>query len=180
MIYGLSAHGLAARLGISEAAAQTFLEQFLGLFPTLRLALEENPQCGAIRGCVSNVSGLRRHRARTGVPSSWERNWMNNYPVQGSAATLFKDALNRLDRLYRPRDAWIVIPMHDAVVFEAPLAVLSEVAALTERVMCDVVREWFPQLQPRVEVNIEHPDCWNKDGHADSLNRWLIDPMFTL
>ena len=120
------------------------------------------------------------YRARTGVPSTWETNWIKNYPVQGSAATVFKVAMNRLDRPYREYDAWLVIPMHDAVVFEAPLEHLKAVAELTARVMTDAVREWFPVLRPRVEVNIAQPDCWNKDGHADSLERWAADPCFTL
>ena len=27
---------------------------------------------------------------------------------------------------------------------------------------------------------VDHPDCWNKDGHADSLDRWAADPCYTL
>jgi DNA polymerase-1 len=104
---------------------------------------------------------------------------MVNHPVQGSAAVVFKAAGNRLDRLYRAYDAWLIVPMHDAFVFEAPLEELEKVADLTERVMCEAVMEYFPRLRPRVEVNIKHPGCWNKDGHADSLDRWIEDPMFT-
>jgi DNA polymerase-1 len=180
VIYGLTSHGMATRMGVSEARAGEFLDRFMSLFPALRRALEENPCYTAVRGCVANASGLRRYRARAGVPSTWERNWINNYPVQGSAATVFKDAMNRLDRLYRRYDAWLVIPMHDAVVFEAPLEHLAAVAELTGRVMIETVREWFPALRPRVEVNVAHAECWNKDGHADSLERWAEDPSYTL
>ena len=52
--------------------------------------------------------------------------------------------------------------MHDAFVFEAPTEALCEVAELTERVMCETVREFFPELQPKVEVNISDPTCWGK------------------
>jgi DNA polymerase-1 len=95
--------------------------------------------------------------------------------VQGTAADLFKLAGIRLDRLYRPYDAWLVIPVHDAFVFEAPLPVLGEVAELTRRVMCEVVQEAFPQLQPRAEVNVGRPGCWNKEGEADALEAWLAE-----
>jgi DNA polymerase-1 len=125
-------------------------------------------------------SGLRRHRpAGRGALSTWERNWMVNTPVQGSAAVLFKAAGNRLDRLYRRYDAWLVVPMHDAYVFEAPREVLAEVAGLTARVMCEAVAEHFPELAARAEVNISHPECWNKDGHADSVERWIEDPLYS-
>ena len=52
---------------------------------------------------------------------TWERNWMTNHPVQGSAAVVFKAAGNRLDRLYRACGARLVVPLHDAFVFEAPM-----------------------------------------------------------
>lgn len=104
---------------------------------------------------------------------------MLNHPVQGSAAVVFKVAGNRLDRLYPRHGAKLIVPMHDAYVFEAPIDQLQDVADLTARVMCDAVEEAFPQLRPRVEVNVSHPECWNKDGHADSLERWIEDPTYT-
>jgi DNA polymerase-1 len=82
------------------------------------------------------------------------------------------------DRLYRRHDAWLIVPNHDAFVFEAPLDRVEEVARLTERVMCETVREYFPQLRPRAEVNIKHPECWNKDGHHDSVQKCLDDPTY--
>jgi len=176
VIYGLTAHGLATRMGVSAAEAEAFIARFVAMFPALRAAQHLAPTRAALKGCVSNVSGLRRYRARGGHPTTLERNWVVNYPVQGAAATAFKLAINRLDQLYRPLDAWLLIPMHDAVVFEAPLARLPEAADLTRRVMVEVVREVFPVLRPRVDVNVSHPGCWNKDGRHDSLETWAADP----
>jgi DNA polymerase-1 len=104
---------------------------------------------------------------------------MSNHPVQGSAAVVFKVAGNRLDKLYRRHGAWLVVPLHDAYVFEAPLEALPEVAALTERALCEAVQEHFPCLRPQAEVNIMHPACWNKEGRFDSVERWLEDPTFS-
>ena len=98
---------------------------------------------------------------------------MRNHPVQGSAADAFKLAGIRLDKLYRQYGAKLIIPVHDAYVFEVPLDVLSNVAKLTARVMCESVQELFPNLQPRAEINISHPECWNKEGKADALEQWL-------
>jgi DNA polymerase-1 len=104
---------------------------------------------------------------------------MTNHPVQGSAAAAFKAAGNRLDRLYRRYDAWLIVPLHDAYVYEAPLGSLSEVGELTGRVMCETVQEYFPQLRPGAEVNESDPARWNKDGRADSVDRWIENPCFT-
>ena len=153
----------------------------MAMFPTLERGLRKAAAFGAIRGYATTVSGLRRYRAKgAGRLSNWERNWLTNHPVQGSAAVVFKVAGNRLDRLYRQYDAWLVVPLHDAFVFEAPHSVLKEVARLTESVMCEVVREYFPELDPHVEVNRDHPDCWNKKGHQDAIERWLVDPTYSL
>jgi DNA polymerase-1 len=93
---------------------------------------------------------------------------------------VFKEAGNRLDRLYRGCGARLVVPLHDAFVFEAPLERLGAVAELTERVMIDAVWARFPHLRPRVRLNLTDPTCWNKDGHSDSVDRWIEDPLFTL
>ena len=152
----------------------------MAMFPALRQALADVTALGAVRGFAATASGLRRYRAgRRGPLSRWERNWFANHPVQGSAAVAFKAAGNRLDKLYRRYGASLIIPMHDAYVFEAPLGVLGEVAALTARVMCEAVQEYFSELRPRAEVNIDAPSCWNKGGHADAVEQWVVDPMYT-
>lgn len=80
---------------------------------------------------------------------------------------VFKHAGNRLDRLYQAYGAKIIVPFHDAFVFEAPIVHFDVVAELTRRAMIEAVQEYFPQLMPHAEVNISHPECWNKDGQAD-------------
>ena len=121
IIYGVTPHGLARQLDTTVAAAAALQERFMAMFPTLERGLRKAAAFGAIRGYATTVSGLRRYRARgAGRLSNWERNWLTNHPVQGSAAVVFKVAGNRLDRLYRQYDAWLVVPLHDAFVFECP------------------------------------------------------------
>ncbi|MDB5312976.1 MAG: polymerase [Gemmataceae bacterium] len=182
IIYGLTPHGLAAYLEIPRADAEAMLDRFLGLFPVLRQALADAAYFGSVRGFAATATGLRRYRAagRRGKPSAWERNWLTNHPVQGTAAALFKAAGVRLDRLYRAHDARLIVPLHDAFVFEAPIERLEAVGELTREALCQVVQEAFPELRPRAEVNIAKPGCWNKDGMAESVSRWLADPTFRL
>jgi DNA polymerase-1 len=180
ILYGLTPHGLAAYLNITTAEAVELQRRFLGMFPALAQALSEVPRFAERRGYAQTRLGLRRYRARKGRITVWEQNWMTNHPVQGSAAVVFKAAGNRLDRLYQAYDALLIVPLHDAYVFEAPLEVLEEVGALTGRVLCEAVQEFFPSLRPRADVNVVQPHCWNKDGRADSLDCWIEDPTFAL
>jgi DNA polymerase-1 len=173
IIYGITPVGLAQTLGTTKAKAAALQNRFMAMFPKLKEALVLAAQCGAIRGYAYTISGLKRYRGKGGEASRWEKNWLTNHPVQGSAAVVFKAAGNRLDKLYRQYDARIIIPLHDAFIFEAPLGDLDTVAALTSRVMCDTLQEYFPVLRPQVEVNISRPDCWNKDGDGEELERWI-------
>jgi DNA polymerase-1 len=175
VIYNITPAGLATQLGIGLGRATAERERFLGMFPALARALEEASAYGAIRGHAELCTGLRRQRARDGRPSPWEVNWLRNTPVQGSASVVFKVAGNRLRRRYQHLGARLVLPMHDAFVFECPRAKLKKVAALTREVMRGAVQEFFPMLVPQVDVNIAEPGCWNKDGKARSLELWRED-----
>ena len=173
MIYGITPIGLAQTLGSTKAKAVALQKRFMAMFPQLEEALTLAAQYGAIRGYAYTISGLKRYRAKCLEVTRWEKNWLTNHPVQGSAAVAFKASGNRLDKLYRQYDARIIIPLHDAFIFEAPLEELEAVAELTSRIMCDTLQEYFPVLRPQVEVNISRPDCWNKDGDGDELERWI-------
>jgi DNA polymerase-1 len=177
-IYNITPFGLSLRLNISVERAAEEQARFLCMFPDLARALRQASDFGALRGYAYLCSGLRRWRARTGVPSSWETNWMRNTPVQGSAGVVFKAAGNRLYRRYQHYGAKLILPMHDAFVFEAPQQHLRVVAKITAEVMRSTVQEYFPELDPQVEINIDHPNSWNKDGKHRSLKLWTVSPEY--
>ncbi|MBT3511421.1 MAG: hypothetical protein HN472_17985 [Nitrospina sp.] len=173
IIYGITPIGLAETLRTTKNKATTLFDQFMEMFPDLKYVLESTAQTSGIRGYGCTSTGLRRYREKLGRVSRWERNWLTNHPVQGSAAVVFKDAGNRLMKLYKRYDARIVIPLHDAFIFEAPMDCFEKVTEITEHVMCETLQEHFPELHPQVEANIFLPTCWNKDGDGYVLERWI-------
>lgn len=176
IIYGISDYGLAIQLDVQVSEAAKQKERFLAMFPVLVTALQEASAYGAIRGYAQLCSGLRRHRVNNGRPSKWEANWLRNTPVQGAAGIVFKAAGNRLYQRYQHYGAKLILPLHDAFIFECPEHHLSKVAKLTAEVMCSTVQEYFPVLEPRADINIDSPTCWNKDGHDRSLRLWMAHP----
>ncbi|HHX8482695.1 TPA: DNA polymerase [Vibrio diabolicus] len=175
ILYGLSPFGLGSRLEISELEAKQLMNRFLAMFPTLKHMMETAPQQAAYRGYVSTSTGLHRHRSNNGALSRHETNWMVNMPAQGTAAALFKLAGNRLYQLYKPYNAKLVLAMHDAFIFEAPLDHMEEVGTLTTNVMIQAVIEHFPELKPRIDLNDSAPQCWTKDGDVGSVERWIAE-----
>lgn len=178
LLYGGGAETVAAQFGISEAEASRRIERFLGLFPRLSLGLLEDEEYGLARGYASVVTGLRRD-VLSSAPEGWTRNWLRNTPVQGGATVVFKKVVIELDRAFLGADCWLVLPIHDAVLIECPANEIDAVAERARAIMEDALRAFYPVLEPRVEVNKAHPECWNKDGHADSLERFLDDPDFS-
>jgi hypothetical protein len=65
------------------------------------------------------LSALASARTRRGT--GVEPCWGEIVVCRANAAVVFKTAGNRLDRLYRQYNAWLIIPLHDAFIFGAPL-----------------------------------------------------------
>lgn len=174
VLYGQGAFGLGQRLGVGPAEAQRFLDDFFALFPAVHRAMTEGVRESLRRGYVLLVNGLRV--ALDGHPSIRQadhQRMAKNYPVQGSGAIVFKTAGIRLFEAYRDYGARLLVPMHDAFVFEAPLEQLQEVTGLTCRIMAAVMKEYFPQLEPRVDVNLARHQCWTKKGCDRALEEYL-------
>ena len=179
IIYGKTVYGIALDLGISRRKAQELWDSFRLLYPTLCEGMER-ARTGSIRRGYAYISGLRRFRAGRAAATPHEERGLGNSYVQGTAALVFFDAGNRLRRLYRRHGARLIIPIHDAFVFEAPLDEISTVAELTRSILIQTVQEWFPDLHARAEINIKYPECWNHKGHRDSVERFIENPMLEL
>jgi DNA polymerase-1 len=176
ILYGLSSKGLANKLeGVDEQQAGRMMNEFMELFPGLKETLQSTVTLNSMRGFSQANTGLRRLVDNAaGVVKESNANWLKNHPVQASAACVFKVAGNRLDKLYQQYDARLLISLHDSFVFEAPLKHLQAVADMTAQVMKQAVMESFPALKPLVDINIHHPQCWNKDGKFDSIETWTV------
>ena len=173
IIYGMQVHGLALRLQIGETAARQKLDEFMAMFPVLRERLALEPKRAKRRTYARSGTNLCRRIALPAKGGVHQLNWTRNHPVQATAGSRFKAAGIRLYKLYPQYDARLIVPMHDAFVFECPQEHLQAVAELTRRVLVEAVQERYPELRPRAEVNIDCPTCWNKDGDGDSLERFV-------
>ncbi len=126
VIYGQSAYGLAAALGIPQADAQAFIDDYFrkysGVARFIEQALEECRQTGfakTILGRRREITGVRSWRPQNlNLP---ERTVVNTV-MQGSAADLIKKAMihvhARMQREGHP--GRMLLQIHDELVFESP------------------------------------------------------------
>jgi DNA polymerase-1 len=144
VIYGISAHGLAIRLGMPRKEAETFIDDYFARFPTV-LAYQDNLLAAARKtGFVGTILGRRRRFDPTAIRpgSSYQsRNAAEreaiNMEIQGSAADLMKRAMLAVYRRLKAEDfrAKMLLSVHDELVFESPPEEVPKLAAAVREEM---------------------------------------------
>lgn len=137
LIYGMSAWGLGRQLHIERSQAQTWIERYFDRYPGVARYMERIRAQAAEDGFVETVFGRRltlpeihsQNRARR---QGAERTAINA-PMQGTAADIIKRAMIDVDAWLQggEMDAWMVMQVHDELVFEVAEA---QVEAFIEQV----------------------------------------------
>ncbi len=165
VIYGQSAFGLAAALGIAKDQAADFIDAYFARYPGVdRFMTQVLADCRK-NGYVSTISG--RRRAVEGVRDPEARRDLRqrtlperiaiNTVIQGSAADLIKEAMIRvLARLRREnQSARLLLQIHDELLFEVPEQESHELADLVREEM-----ESAAQLSVPLKVDIKVGANW--------------------
>ena len=141
IIYGISAFGLAQRLGIARHQADGLIKAYFEMFPGVRRFMDETIERARRDGFVSTLLGRRRplrdiSSRNATVRAAAERNAVNT-PVQGSAADLVKLAMVRVHATLRERSlrSRMVLQIHDELLLDCPKVEVAEVSALVKDAM---------------------------------------------
>ena len=143
LIYGMSAFGLAANLGIERSAATAYIERYFARYPGVKRYMDETRASAQENGYVETLFGRRVHLPEIRKPgprrAAAERQAINA-PMQGTAADLIKLAMiavqERLDR--EQRGTRMIMQVHDELVFEVPEAELPWARETVPRIMAEV------------------------------------------
>jgi DNA polymerase-1 len=134
LIYGMSAFGLAANLGIERDAARNYIERYFARYPGVAAYMERTRTQARQQGYVETVFGRRLWLAEINSPNGPRRAAAEraaiNAPMQGTAADLIKMAMVDVWRWIDAEKlgARLVMQVHDELVLEVPE---SEIALLT-------------------------------------------------
>ena len=128
IIYGISAFGLAQRLGVPRKQAADLIEAYFTQYPGVKAYMDQTIAFAREHGYVRTELGRRRFlrdinsRNATSRQAA-ERNAINT-PVQGTAADLIKLAMVRIHRELREQklQARMVLQVHDELLFDVPRA----------------------------------------------------------
>jgi DNA polymerase I len=141
IIYGISAFGLAAQLGIPQAEARDYIGAYFNRYPGIREYMERTKKFAREHGYVETLFGRRCHVPGINDKNPARRSYMEraaiNAPLQGTAADIIKRAMIRIPPALKERglNAKMLLQVHDELVFEVPDAEIEETSTVTRAIM---------------------------------------------
>ena len=141
LMYGMSAFGLATRLGISRGEAQDYIALYFARYPGVREYMDRTRQQARDQGYVETVFGRRLYleniSARNQSLRSGAERAAINAPMQGTAADIIKRAMIDIHGWLQPHAAraLMVLQVHDELVFEVDEAFVPELVDEVKRRM---------------------------------------------
>jgi len=152
LIYGMSAFGLAAQLGIERSAAQQYIDRYFMRYPGVADYMRRTREAAHQAGFVETVFGRRLYlpdiqSSNQGRRQGAERAAINA-PMQGTAADLIKLAMIAVDRHLREAKmaSRIIMQVHDELVLEVPDPERPAIAEALPRLMNGVATLAVPLL----------------------------------
>ncbi|HOO19709.1 MAG TPA: DNA polymerase, partial [Paludibacteraceae bacterium] len=126
IIYGISAFGLAERLGISRTEAKNFIDEYFNTYPGVKSYIDNIIQKAREKGYVETLLGRKRflpdiNSQNSVVRGFAERNAINA-PIQGSAADIIKIAMVNIQHRLEQENLQtkMIIQVHDELDFTVP------------------------------------------------------------
>ena len=146
LLYGKTAFTLAKDIGVTQQAAQEFIDAYFAGFPGVRAFIEQTLERARETGVVKTMFGRRRLVpeivSRNGQVRAAAERMTVNMPIQGTAADILKLAMIALDKALALRNAGhatpvarIILTVHDELLLEARDEVADEIATLVREKM---------------------------------------------
>jgi DNA polymerase-1 len=152
LIYGMSAFGLAANLGIERDAAKTYMERYFMRYPGVAKYMEATRALAKRQGYVETVFGRRLWLPEINSPNGPRRGAAEraaiNAPMQGTAADLIKLAMVAVSKWINAGQLGtrLIMQVHDELVLEVPDEEVDAVRTRVPALMSSVADLKVPLL----------------------------------
>jgi DNA polymerase-1 len=166
IIYGISAFGLAAQLGIAREEAGAYIKKYFERFPGIRDYMEETKTFAKTNGYVLTLFGRKCHypdiRASNATIRSFNERASINARLQGTAADIIRRAMIRMDAALAKKklNAQMLLQVHDELVFEVPEDEVDKTLPVITKVMEEAP---MPALSLSVPLQVEARAAHNWD-----------------
>ncbi len=124
IIYGISQYGLAKQLGVSNAEAKLFIDNYFYKFPNIKEYMKTTTEKAKKLGYVENLLGRKSHikdiNAKNFMLRSFAERQAINAPIQGTASDLIKIAMLDIQKYLEVNEckSKMTSQVHDELLFE--------------------------------------------------------------
>ncbi len=150
IVYGISAFGLAAQLGIPQNEARAYIDRYFeryhGVKTFIEATLAQVRKDGSVRTLFGRMRPIPDMESRNPNQRGFAERTAINTPLQGTAADLIKLAMIAIDRQLTERNlkSRMILQVHDELIFEVPLQEKNDVETLVRAQMEGVVKLKVP------------------------------------
>jgi len=161
IVYGISPFGLAAQLGIPQAEAQKYIQNYFKRYAGVRKFIDDTIAEVRQTGVTKTLFGRERPipdiNSRNPSARGFAERTAVNSPLQGTAADLIKLAMVRIDKKLEAGgyQSPMLLQVHDELVFECPPGEVGAVSKLVKQEM-----EGVRELQVPLLVDVGVGDNW--------------------
>ena len=160
LLYGMGARKLAQTLGISQAEAKGYIENYFKSFPTVKEYLESIKQEAKKDGFVTTLLGRKRYfdfeNANGMQLPMYEREAVNTR-FQGSAADLIKLSMNKIKDTILNENAKMLLQIHDELIFEVRDDLVENFSKKAKEMM-----ESIYKLHVKLEASVSIGKSWGE------------------
>jgi len=161
IVYGISAFGLAAQLGIPRGEAEKYIKNYFQRYAGVRRFIDQTiaevRQTGVTRTMFGRERPIPDINSRNPNSRGFAERTAVNSPLQGTAADLIKIAMVRIDSALEAaaHQSAMLLQVHDELVFECPPEEVDAVRKLVKHEMESVCQLNVPLL-----VDVGVGDNW--------------------
>lgn len=150
VIYGIGAKHLSESLRVDFSTGKDYLEKYHALYPGFRKLMYQCEDFAKENGYIELWTGRLRH---FNVPQADPHKAMSNL-IQGGVAEMVRVAISRLFPAIRDLGGYMLMQVHDSVIFEIPDCNLQVALPTIREIMTDF------DFDPAPGVDIEFGKSW--------------------
>lgn len=145
IIYGVSAFGLAAQIGVSRTEAKELIDSYWKEFPSIKKYMNDAVIIARDQGYVETILGRRRYLRDINSQNMVERGFAErnavNAPIQGSAADMIKIAMIKVNDFIKQEklQSRIILTVHDELVFDVHKSELEMMKTKVNELMINAI-----------------------------------------
>jgi DNA polymerase-1 len=167
IIYGISAFGLAAQLGIGREEAGAYIKKYFERFPGIRAYMDETREFCRANGHVLTLFGRKCHYPEINASNPSLRAFNEraaiNARLQGSAADIIRRAMIRIEPALAKAKlaAQMLLQVHDELIFEVPEHEVAKTMPVVKKVMEDAPHPAV-SLHVPLQVDVRAAANWDE------------------